>query len=696
VIDALDLAALDEGGEASKREMPDTELLAILSKHEKTALGYHGADNEITSDQERALDYYNGRMADVPHMEGGSSVVDGTVALVVDNGLASLLKPFVSSDETVRFAPRGPEDVEVAEQATEYVNYIFNVDNRGFLILHNWFKDALLSKLGVVKVYWEDKTRTEVTGEIELIDEVHAALVRSQPDYLGEEGGIAKLGRIVEDGRVKVENIPPEEFRVGVGTRDIDGALYTAHVPTNITRSDLMEMGFDPEIVAGLPAYSSSGSDNTLRLARYDDENYHGLRLDSPHTSNDRMAVRDEYVRVDYDGDGVAELRRIVRVNNTILLNEPADENPFAVLCPIPMPHKLFGHSIADRVVQEQRIGTVLWRQALDNLYKTNNPRPIIGEGAVLTDGSTAESLEDNAPGAAIMVRDIGQFKLADAVPFFAASVYPMMDLLDKKTEENTGISRAGQGLDANAIKKSGQMTATEMSMIAQGKNSRTEMVARIFAETGVKRLFQLILGLVTKYQQESRIVRLRNTFVPMDPRGWPEMDVAISVGLGIGDKAEQVQMAATVLDTMERLAASPFASLIGKTEVYNAVKRLFTAAGVKDTDAVLADPEQQEDAPEGPSPEEMKLQAEMQLQMAKIQGEQELAKIRLELQAAEAEAKRQLDRDQAEFEAQLARDKAQFEVELALEKARIDAALKQQQSEANISENRPGGDLDK
>jgi hypothetical protein len=155
------LPALAPAEPADDETMPDSELLSILSAYEAGAIGYQGADNDITSEQERALNYYNGVMNDVPAQEGCSSVVDGTVSLVVDNALAAVLKPFVSSDETVRFAPRGPEDMEIADQATEFVNYVFNCDNPGFLILHNWFKDAFLAKVGVVKVWWEDQPHFE-------------------------------------------------------------------------------------------------------------------------------------------------------------------------------------------------------------------------------------------------------------------------------------------------------------------------------------------------------------------------------------------------------------------------------------------------------------------------------------------------------------------------------------------------------
>lgn len=687
----------DELAPMGEEAMPDYELLSILGQHEVIAIGFNGADNDITDQQARALEYYNGIMDDVPAEEGCSSVTDGTVALTIDNALAAVLKPFVSSDETVRFAPRGPEDVEIADQATEYVNYVFNCDNPGFIILHDWFKDAFLSKLGVIKIWWEDQPREEIE-QVQLVDELQAQMVRLSPNYMGEENGIAFIGQVVPDGRVKIENVPPEEFRITPGAKSVAVADYTAHVPQDVTRSDLLEMGFDPDIVDSLPAYSEHEI-TQLRDARYDDENLTDRRNDAGGRANDRIALRDEYVRIDYDGDGIAELRRIVRVGDVILLNEQVDDNPFAALCPIPMPHKVFGHSLADRCIQEQKIATVLWRQSLDNLYKSNNPRPIVGEGSERSDGSTGDDLGDNAPGAAIRVRDVSQFSFA-AVPYTASASLPMLELVEKKAEENTGIQRAGQGLDTNALRKSGQMTATEMSMITQGKNSRSEMIARIFAETGVSRLFKIILGLVSKYQPQERIIRLRNQWVPIDPRGWPEMDVAISVGIGIGDKGEQVSQAMTVLEIMERLGGTPFASLIDQEKVYNATKRLFTAAGIKNTDEYLNEPQEGMEQPQQPDPEAMKVQAEAQMQAAKLQGEQQLASMRLEMQREEALLKQQLAREEAEFEAQLAIEKMEREFALAERKMQMEASLSaskaKMEADTKMAVNRPGGDLDK
>lgn len=692
--------------------MDDSELVSILSAHETQAIGYQpGGDDEISAQQERALNYYYGIMDDVPAQEGCSSVTDRTVQIVIDNALAALLKPFLSSDETVCFSPRGPEDVEVAEQATEYVNFVFNCDNPGPLILYNWFKDAALCKLGVVKVWWEDEAKLNAE-QVEITDDMTASVIRLHPEYLGEENGIATIGRVEQGGKVKIENVPPEEFRISPMARDIETAIYTAHVPLNVTRSDLVEMGFDPEIVESLPAISGSSTDNTLRVARYNDERIGDESVSAPHRSQERVALRDEYIRVDYDDDGVAELRRVLRVGDVILLNEEVDESPFATLCPVPMPHKVFGLSLADLAIEDQKVATVLLRQTLDNLYKSNNPRPVIARNGVTMDGATHETLADNAPGAAIEVETLDAFRF-DAVPFTADKSFPMIEFIARRTEETTGVSKTGQGLDANSLKKSGQMTATEIAQIASGKNARTEMVARIFAETGVRRMFGLILKLLSRHQQQERVIRLRNRFVAVDPSGWPEMDLQISVGLGVGDKTEQMAMAQQVLQVMQGLGATPFASLIGPQQVYNAVKRLFTAAGIKNTDDYLAEP-QEEQQQDKPSPEEQKVQAEMQLQAAKLQGEQQMQAAKLDMQREEAALKIQLAREEAEAEATLAREKAAAEMELAREKmafeaeqamqrmrleearASRDADRRDRESDAKLPKNRPGGDLDK
>lgn len=699
-----DMAVMEEG-------MSDDELVALCQSHENNAVGFFA--DEIAGEQERAIEYYYGRMGDLPVQEGCSSVVDHTVAIMVDNALASIIKPFVSSDEVVSFEPRGPEDVAMAEQATEYVNYVINCDNAGFLIFHNWFKDALLTKLGIVKVWWEDKTTIE--NKQTIVDGMGRMQARMDPMFQGEQAnpdGTFTVTHAVqnEDGRIRVECVPPEEFLIPPYARDIETSAYAAHRPSNFTRSDLLEMGVDREVVASLPADSEGRHEEGRRDARYADEDSGSGRIAlSSDPSRDIIGVIDEYVRCDYDGDGISELRRVVRVNDVILLNEPVDAIPFATLCPVPMPHKVYGQSTADQSVAGQKIATAIWRQTLDNLYKSNNPRPVINEPAMTMD--TMEDLADTAPGAAIRTKQPNGIDWM-AVPFTAQHSYNMLEYNALQTEERTGVQRKGNGLNPETLKKNSADTATQASIDENSRNERAEMIARIFAETGVKRLFKLILGLLVVHQPKARMVRLRNQWVEMDPRGWDaEMDLSISVGLGVGNKSEQMAQADAVLQTMAELQATPYADLIDATKVHNALKRKFTAAGIKNVDDFLVDPAQAPPKQPQPDPEQMRVQAEMQMKAQDQQFKQQESGAKLQLQAQESAAKLQAMREEAALQLDLAREKAAAEIQISREKMMAEAQLERERMaiqaeidslravndrDVKMSQNRPGGDLDK
>src|ERR1051325_6753103 len=445
--------------------MTDQELASLLSQHENRAVGYYSS--EIADEQAKAIDYYYGRPFG-DERAGRSQVVDRTVAITIDNALAALMRPFVSAEDVVSFEPRGPEDMEAAEQATEFINYVFQCDNNGFLILHDWMKDALLTKIGVVKFWWEDRTKHGTAQQV--VDAQGLLQARESEDYLdeadnGDGSYTVTMRKVDEDGIARIQNVPPEEFLISPLSRSLEDAPYKAHRPSNMTRSDLIEMGMDAEIVEGLPAYAQGRNEESRSQSRYQDEEWStGSRENnSSDKSRDVIGVLDEYVRVDFNGDGVAELRRVIRVNDTILLNEEVDDHPFAILCPVPMPHKVYGLSFADQVMDLQRISSVLWRQMLDNLYLTNNPRPIVPDTAV--NDRTMETLFDDAPGAEISVKAPGQLDFQE-VPFVAQHSFPMLEYVEQQMEARTGVGRSGQGLDTNALKKSGQMTATEMAMI--------------------------------------------------------------------------------------------------------------------------------------------------------------------------------------------------------------------------------------
>jgi hypothetical protein len=705
--------------------MDDLELASLLAAHESKAIGYF--DSEIASEQALAIDYYYGKMDDLPALDGCSSVVDNTVSVHVDNALAAVLKPFVSADEVVSFSPRGPEDEEQAKQATEYVNYVITCDNPGFQIFHDWFKDGMLTKLGVVKAWWEDQT--SYGEQKQAMDPAQLLEAREHPDYVSEEPHPDGMNHVVTmkttnpDGRVKVENVPPEEFLISPFARSIETAPYVAHRPGNFTRSALIEMGVELEVANSLPASSGGKGEESRSQARYRDEEYSsGSQSETSLSdkSRDVLAVIDEYVRVDYDGDGISELRRIVRVGTVILVNYEVDDAPFATVCPIPMPHKVYGQAVADRAIQGQKVETAITRQTLDNLYKSNNPRPEVPDTAV--NERTWDDIGDSSPGAAISTKIAGQLAWSE-VPFTAQHSLPILELMAQKTEERTGFQRKGNGFNAEALKKNSPDTATEASIDENSRNERAEMIARIFAETGVKRLFKLILKLLVDHQPKERLIRLRNKWVPIDPRGWsPDMDLTISVGLGIGNKSEQIQQASTVLEFYQQLLETPFAYLVTAENVHKAATRFFTANGIKNVDDFIADPSQVQPPPPPQDPEMAKAQAQMQIEQAKVQAkmqtdqashqlemgkaqaqqqiDQTVAMSKLQIEQAKADAAATLAQQRAEFEARLAAQKMQFDQAIAERQLQIDTELASRKAENDhkiaMKKNREGGDLSK
>jgi len=672
--------------------MSDEDLVAHLQDSATRALGHF--ESEIAGEQARAIDFYHGRMDELPAQAGRSQVVDKTVAITVDNFVANIVRPFVSSDEIVRFEPRGEEDVAQAEQATEYVNYVLHADNPGFMILHDWAKDAGMAKLGVVKIWWEDRSASRP----QLIENLDAAQVEMlgaelvEGPFYNEETGLfaAWVMRDWKDGRVRIENVPPEEYLVSPHARPGQIPPYEAH-RTCKARSELIEMGFDAELIDGLPAWLGDHEDRRA-LARYRDEHHDGMRVDgSSDRSRDMIEVHHEFAAVDYDGDGISELREIVRCGDMILFNETADHGPFARFCPIPMPHKLYGGCPAEQVIDDQMVKTALLRQQLDNLYLSNNPRPVLPEGSERSDGSTQDSLADSAPGAVILE---GRTPIRfEAVPFVADKVYAMQDYIDREVERKTGLAKQGQSLDREALNVGRQITATQATLMEDARNVRLEMMARIFAETGMSDMFRIILKLLVRHQPRARMIRLRNQWVSIDPRSWnADMDLVVAVGLGVGNRQEQGAQAQGILGLIERIGQTPFAHMVTEANVFNAARRAFNSLGIRNADDYLTEPQPELDPETGaPVPRPPAPDPAMLLQQQILEAEQAAAAAKLQMQREESAAKIQLRREEAAAEIALAREKAA--AEFALEQERIERAALLAEKAA-IHRNRPGGDL--
>ena len=676
--------------------MNQLKLKNLIDSEIDNSIGFLMTDT--IDDRRKALDYYLRR----PYgneIEGRSQIVTGEVAEVIDGALPQLVRVFTASEDIVRFEPKSAGDEEGAKQATEYVNWVFYRDNEGFLVLHNWFKDALLQKTGIVKAYWDTKIEVVKEEYQNLTDDELVLLLSDgtrevvEQDTTEEVAGIDQMGMPVvlrshnvkvskknTSGGVVVENVPPEEFLISKRAKDIETAPFVAHRRL-VTRSELTAMGFDAEIISTLPA-NTDLEFSEERVARFDQSEQPDVQ--SMDMSMEEVEVFECYVRADMDGDGIAELRKVVYAGNEILSDEEIDLVPFHSLCPIPIPHKFFGNSLADRAMDIQLIKSTITRQILDNLYLTNNARTGVVEGQVNLDDMLSV-----APGGVIRMKNPNAIVPINVAPV-ANQAFPMLEYLDGIQSKRTGISDMQQGLNPDILQN---VTAAAIAATQSASSGKIELIARIFAETGVKSLFKGILHLVTKYQDKPRMIRLRGKYIPIDPRTWTnQYDLSISVGLGTGNKQEQMAMLQMVMAKQEQIiqqygAANPMVSI---GQYRTTMGKFIEAAGFKDVseffkeitpeqDQALSNPPPQEQQPD-PAVQAMIAQSQAQMQMAQqklmadIEANRQKALADIQLAREKASAEIQLEREKAA--AQLELKKAEFEVEAQLKAAKVGAGI--------------------
>ena len=675
--------------------MSQISLKAALESAISDSIGY--VESETVDARKTALQYYL-RQPLGNESEGRSQVVTGEVAEAIDGALPALLRIFTGSDQIVLAEPSGPGDEPGAKQATDYLNYIFLRDNPGVSIMRDWFFDALLQKNGIVKAYWEDKTdvsKEEYEGlsddelammlqdpEIEVVSQNVRQIPAIDPamaETITAAGGVVptfnlndvKIKKTKDSGKVVIENVPPEEFLIskkGVAIRGSRAAPFVAH-RRQITRSDLIAMGFDKDQVNSLPSGDALAY-TPERVVRFS-PGEQPYDLQSEEMALQEVEVFECYILHDENGDGIAELRQVFYAGNEILSNEECDYIPFYSICPIPIPHKFFGNSLADRTTDLQLIKTTVTRQMLDNLYLTNDARTWAVDGQVNLD-----DLLTSTAGGVIRVKSptaIGQL----AVQNVSGQSFPMLQYLDTVQQKRTGVTDMSQGLDANILQN---VTAAAVASMQQAGAGKIELIARLFAEGGVKELFEGILHLVTKYQNKERIIRLRGQYVSVDPRTWAnKYDLSINVGLGNGNRDQQMAMLQMVLAKQEQMLSQfgPANPLVSMGQYRSTLGRFVEAAGFKDSAEFFKPITPEIDqALSNPPPQQPQMPPEVQALMAKTQAD-------IQAQQAKMQAEMQLQREKAALELQLMREKEMAKLQLEQEKFKAQMALKQEEFQA-------------
>ncbi len=668
--------------------MDEDELQGIVGKEIDDAVDF--IDNWISPVRATATKYYRGEPFG-DEEEGRSQVVSMDVRDTVQAIMPSLMRIFHGSERTVEFAPNGPEDVAAAEQATAYVNFIMNRDNDGFLVTHSAFKDALIRKVGIIKAYWDDQTKFE-THELTGIDDAGLAAIAADPaaeievvasQPMGEPQMDPMTGAIMPppmmhsirvtyvhpDGRVKIEAVPPEEFLISREAKSVDEADFVAHRRI-VTVSELVAMGYDQDDVEGLASAHDDMNTNVERYTR------NSALTNEMNERNDpamrKVLYVESYIRVDYDQDGIAELRKICTAGDgkKILANEPVAIAPFATFCPDPEPHDFFGMGIFEAVADIQRIKSSIMRNTLDSLAMSIHPRVAIVEGMVNVD-----DVMNTETGAIIRQRAAGQVQPM-TMPFVGQAAFPVLQYMDELKEARTGISKASAGLDAGALQSS---TASAVQATVSAAQQHIELIARIFAETGMKRLYKLILQLVTSHQDRERMVRLSNAFVPIDPRVWnTNMDVVINVGLGRGTDQERMMMLRQIgemqKEAMQTMGQQNPLTDMGKLS--NTLKAMTELAGFKDASQFWNDPAEFQPPPDADKPDINEQLIQVQIQQIQADIQKKAAELDLEMKKAQMIDDRERDKLEADLYVKAEEMKAKYGTQLNVEQIRAKLAI--------------------
>ncbi len=575
--------------EIDDKSLSEEDLQSIITSEISSAVDF--IDNDIGPQRAKATKYYKGERFGNEE-DGRSQIVSHDVRDTVGAIMPSLMRIFFSTDKVVEFVPKNAEDVPRAEQATDYISYIFSQDNPGFLTLQSAFKDALVRKVGIIKYWWDEDV--EVTTEhfsdlstdaLQYLASDPSVEVASQEiavemDEFGQPNGVPSIEatvtrRGVDKGRVKVEAVPPEEFLIDRDAKTLEDATIVAH-RTTLTVSDLVARGYDEELILEHAGDSDTLGWSDELTARQ--ENRYGQANRSDDAAKD-VSYTESYVKADMDGDGIAELIKVCSIGpaNKILYWEPVADIPFATFCPDPEPHTFFGMSVADSVMDIQQTKSTVLRNMLDSLAMSIHPRTAIVEGQ-----TNIDDVLNTEVGAIIRMRSAGAVQ-PFAMPFVGKEAFPMMQYLDELRENRTGISKAAAGLDASALQSS---TASAVNATVSQAQQHIEMIARIFAETGMKQLFKGILRLITTHQDEERMVRLNNQFVPIDPAVWnADMDVISNVALGQGTDTEKIAALSQIAGKQEELMKTlgPVNALVSPKQYSNTLAKIVELSGFKD-----------------------------------------------------------------------------------------------------------------
>ena len=649
--------------------LDQTQIESIVSKAITDAVDF--VDSEIAPQRIKAQRYFDGEV-DIGYEEGRSRVVATKCREVVRGLKPSIQRIFLTSEKPVEFVPRGPEDVAAAEQATSYVSYKFQ-QHDGYRVLNDVFQDAMVKKAGIAYVYYNEEVDTEIHTFTNLTEEEFALVVEADDvevlehemriniamDEMGLEMEIpehdVKVAKNTPKGDICIESVPPEDFFVDRNARSMDQFYVCGH-STEMRVSDLISMGFSPDDLSGLDSTEYSVVDDEAEFER------RGYAIDESEDENitgasKKITVTNAYMELDIEGTGVPRLYQFLCAGSTYkLLNfYEADYAPYAIFECDPEPHAFFGTSLVDLVMDDQDAATAMLRGVLDNVALTNNPALQIVDGQ-----ANIDDLLNNEIGRIVRVKQPGAV-MEMAVPFTAGQTLPALQYFDQAVDNKTGVSKMAQGLDPDVLKSS---TATAIAASQEGQTGQAEVIARNFAEGGMRQMFRMLLDLMVKHSNNDEIMRLNGQFIPVDPRAWDtEMDLMVNVGIGTGRENERAAALQQALQMQQQIfqAYGPQNGLVSLTQIRNTLADMLAIGGLRNADRyfmpMTAEIEQQMMAEQQAMAAQQQQQPQPDPNAAFLQAEQMKAQTRAQVDMTKAQMDYQYKMQKLAADDDLARD---------------------------------------
>ena len=715
---------------AKPQPLSDDDLKALVGRELRASIAYDGG--KLADQRRRALQYFLGEpIGDLapPEIDGRSKAISTDVRNTILSMMPQLVAKFVGGDSAVEFEAAKQGDEKKAQDATNYVNYLFMKQNDGYEIASNWIFDALLQKNGIVKVWWDtraEEKREEYRGltpvelaqildddEVEPIEQTtypdeeeakaravaveqlsqqiaqaqQAAAQGNQQAAMAVEAMQAQLANIeaqppamlfdvafkrtMKGGRLAVENVPPEEFKISRKGKSIKSASFCAHMVPR-TLSELRSMGYPASKIDNIGTTDdASQSMNMERIERYsyDDEMAYLTDNEAGDESQRIVWVSECYVRCDRNGDGIAELRKVVMAGNELLDDEEVDCAPFISVCAVPMPHKFYGLSIADLAMESQKIKTNILRGQLDNMYLEVNGRYFAVEGQVNLD-----DLLNTRPGGLVRMKQAGMAGRLDQGKGNLQEAGAMMEWQEQNLEQSTGWTRYSQGNDSKALNQ----TATGVEIITDKGDMRVDLIARNIA-SGFRELFLMIQKLASQHQNKKTVINVNGEWIDVDPREWRnQFDMTVNVGLGIGSKDAQIRK---LLAVSEKQAQAMAIGVASPQNVYNLMTDITKMMGNKSPDRYWNDPTKNPPPPR-PDPEQAKAQAQMMIEQGKAQAQAQIEQMKAQFAARNAELDRaheaQVEQLKMSMQAEVDRNRQASEAEQHALKIQNEAQLEQ------------------